>query len=588
MSEQFQFTGVFRGVPNPDDHRITTKRNRQPLSCSACRARKLKCSRHQPCEACIKRDEGSACSMESSSGNSATVTKSRSKTKKSKAEAQARLKSLEEMVNTYIRSEEASPVVDTPPIDVPQKSHCQTEASQEVRAAECLSKDGGEMIYVGATHWATILENIKDIHEYLDSSNGVQSDPITPSENRSDFFLGPLNTITMADVLSSIPRRDITDNLMSVYFTMGRAIAVSWLHTTKFRREYEAFWNKPNSMSFMWLSTLFSALSIAATVATTRGKDISGVSVEMLDPVMFRTRAGQCLVTGDYLKPQAYVVESLLLYCHTAFVQHDDDSNRSWSILSITTRLAQRMGYHRDPKYLPSSANITPYEAEMRRRVWMFVNSFDLFQSLKLGLPAIIHEEECDTGLPRNLYDEDFDETTTTLPPSRPYTDVTPMLFPCYKSRYIKLLRRISRLTMSTQRPDYEEVMKIDAQLRLIHNEVPPSLKMRPVKATSFSDESNMITKRMIAEMLYLKCLCILHLAYLTHGRGNLKFEPSRKACQDAALQILDIQIESYKECLLGGRLYEERWTIFSSTLYDFLLAAVIVCVDVYETGPTT
>lgn len=591
MQDQSSYTAVFRGTTNPNDHR-KAKRNRQPLSCSACRLRKLRCSRQHPCEACVKRDEGSTCDIKTSASNPAAVPKTNGKGKKARAEAQARLQNLEEMVNKFIQSGAAPTFATTSSSEDSQRSELEIQDASAVYSslggsAECLSKAGDGLGFVGATHWATILGNIKGIHKYLDSDNELEEEFDAPDPNNVDFLLGPIDTITMADVLSFIPPRAITDTLMSVYFDAGKLIVVSWLHTTKFRREYEAFWANPDSMSFIWISSLFSILSIAARVAIARQQEISGFPPEDFSPLFLRTRASQCLVAGNYQKPQPYVIESLLLYMHSALLQDKEEQNRSWSILNVTIRLAQRMGYHRDPQNLPSSESITPYEAEMRRRVWMFVEYFDVYQSIKLGLPTIVHDEECDTQPPRNLWDEDFDETSITLPPSRPYTEATPMLLPCYKVRYIRPLRRISRLAMSIQRPHYNDLMRTDAELRQIHNEIPPSLKIRPIKATSVSDESIMIMKRLIAELLYLKCLCILHRAYLTCERGNHKFEPSRKACKEAALQILDIQIEAYRECLPGGRLFEQRWTIFSSTLYDFLLAATIVCLDVYE-GETT
>lgn len=83
-----------------------------------------------------------------------------------------------------------------------------------------------------------------------------------------------------------------------------------------------------------------------------------------------------------------------------------------------------KMGLHRDPDKLP---RITPYEGEMRRRMWNFVVQIDLMVSFHLGLPCMIHGIESDTALPRNLLDLDFDENTTELPPSRPNDDYTPL-----------------------------------------------------------------------------------------------------------------------------------------------------------------
>ena len=48
-------------APRADNYRVIRKRNRVPLSCGACRHRKLKCNRQAPCDNCIKRGDGPSC-----------------------------------------------------------------------------------------------------------------------------------------------------------------------------------------------------------------------------------------------------------------------------------------------------------------------------------------------------------------------------------------------------------------------------------------------------------------------------------------------------------------------------------------------
>lgn len=62
------------------------------------------------------------------------------------------------------------------------------------------------------------------------------------------------------------------------------------------------------------------------------------------------------------------------------------------------------------------------------QRVWLVVEMFDLVLSFRVGLPPIIDEDQTDCELPRNLFDEDFDELCEVLPPSRSSKDPTPML----------------------------------------------------------------------------------------------------------------------------------------------------------------
>ena len=101
-------------------------------------------------------------------------------------------------------------------------------------------------------------------------------------------------------------------------------------------------------------------------------------------------------------------------------------------IVGSSTRLATRMGYNRDPRHL---TNISLFEGEIRRRIFFVVESLDPLLSLQIGMPAVIHEEECDTEPPSNLFDTDFNEDSEALPSSRLPTDPTPMLYWCYEGR---------------------------------------------------------------------------------------------------------------------------------------------------------
>lgn len=293
----------------------------------------------------------------------------------------------------------------------------------------------------------------------------------------------------------------------------------------------------------------------------------------------FFKKAGQALMTGDYMKAKPYSVESVLLYGVCKYVQKDEQDTDAWMTMAVSTRLAMKMGYHRDPRHL---ANISPFEGEMRRRTFCILEAFDLLLSFQAGMPALVHEEECDTDPPGNLFDTDFDEGCKEIPHSRPPTDSTPMLYYRYKSRLAKIFRRIYQHAISFRNSTYEETMKLDAQLNMAHNEVPPSLRIKPL-ALSFTDQPYMILNRLYSDLVYLKSVCVLHRNYLSQNRVDPYFDYSRRACGDAALQILKHQAELHAACQPGGSFHDHKWMLSSLSCHDFLLAAMITCLDLYE-----
>jgi hypothetical protein len=127
----------------------------------------------------------------------------------------------------------------------------------------------------------------------------------------------------------------------------------------------------------------------------------------------FHVAAGQCLVLGEYHRPQPFVIEALTLYGHYIGFRSLDPPREVGTLLGIALRLAYEMGLHRDPDVL---GTFTAFEGEMRRRLWSSCKQLDLMVSFQLGLPSSICLEECDTKSPRNLLDSDFDERTEVLP----------------------------------------------------------------------------------------------------------------------------------------------------------------------------
>lgn len=85
--------------------------------------------------------------------------------------------------------------------------------------------------------------------------------------------------------------------------------------------------------------------------------------------------------------------------------------------------------------------------------------------------------------------------------------------------------------------------------------------------------------RRMLCEILYLKCMCVLHRRYLTFE--GAMYEGSHLACREASIRLLDLQAEFDEHSGEGGRLYEKRYMFTNPTGYhDFLLAAMCICLD--------
>ena len=84
-------------------------------------------------------------------------------------------------------------------------------------------------------------------------------------------------------------------------------------------------------------------------------------------------------------------------------------SRASWALLAIVLRLAQAIGVHRDG----DGSAFSPYEAEMRRRLWSQIIVLDVRAAQDRGTEAMIRQEETSTLPPTNINDDDFGPHTT-------------------------------------------------------------------------------------------------------------------------------------------------------------------------------
>ncbi|KAL7923626.1 fungal-specific transcription factor domain-containing protein [Trichoderma austrokoningii] len=538
-----QFTSVFRA----DSYRV--RRFRPAVSCVACQRRKSRCDRQHPCGACEKRGAGDVCSYNSAPASSSSSSCNRAAgSGNSRQDVQLKLSQLEQMVrglaeNRLVKGESA-PLHD--------------------------DKEELETNYHGATSWTALVEGIRDIQDML----AAEREPDDVS-TEPEVVLGDVPPITIKEVVESLPSRQEADKLIMAYFR-AKFVAIIFIHTHQFQRRYDAFWTDPSSADFLWISILFSILSIGAMIADSRQSDVASSPFYM-------AKAAQCLVAGQYFKGRRFSVEALLMHAHSRNVQQLDSDSSLWSLYGLAVRLAQRQGYHRDAARVSSNRAMTPFEAEMRRRTWFVIQSTDLLFSFQNGMPPIITEDVCDVDHPKNLTDDDFDEDTVSLPAPRPPTDPIPVLACIVKSKCCRVMRRVVRHVLAVTPAPYAETLALDQELREWHASVPACLRIRTIRSTAFTDANYTIMHRLMLELMYLKSLCILHRPHLTLHKHDARYDASRRICRESALTILEIQAELDIETGAGGRMYKDRFMVSSLTLHHFLLAAMIVCLDLSE-----
>ncbi|TAQ89108.1 hypothetical protein B7494_g2570 [Chlorociboria aeruginascens] len=114
------------------------------------------------------------------------------------------------------------------------------------------------------------------------------------------------------------------------------------------------------------------------------------------------------------------------------------DQHSFWILTGAAIRIGQRLGIHRDG----SSHNMSPFDAEMRRRVWWHIVFLDGHASKLAGAGHPTWLTTFDTKLPLNISDSDLSPSMTEIPVER--QGATEMMFCSLRYEVAEALRTSS------------------------------------------------------------------------------------------------------------------------------------------------
>lgn len=182
----------------------------------------------------------------------------------------------------------------------------------------------------------------------------------------------------------------------------------------------------------------------------------------------YRRGAEQSLSNADVIKTTNLApVQALVIYL--SVLQSDEPFRHVWTLIGILVRVALSLGLHRDGKFFK---NISPFDAEMRRRLWWNVAILDARMGETQEPIATITQDMFTTEIPSNVNDTDIypDMTEPPIPRSGP-TDMSVHLVRCKLWRFGRVLQSLSLATPSTKdgtdwRKTYERKLEVTRKFK--------------------------------------------------------------------------------------------------------------------------
>ncbi|KAK5053761.1 hypothetical protein LTR84_001722 [Exophiala bonariae] len=425
----------------PDENQaITSVESRPPRvapgrSCIACRRRKIKCDRNQPCAYCVrirvqciypveepkkqpddndvlsrlKRIESSLARLEathSSNNKSLRVNQATTRSHDDTALLQEGARSHENVSHTYQEGTSDQEL---------QHEKVQTTPGGSGK----LVVEEGDTRFVNGSFWADLEEDATEHEEDVPSTStgpgtGTETVPFSQPSNDNSYqrFIFGMTTVPQASGLRHLhPPEARIFSLWQVYLeNVDPLLKILHVPTTQ-RQVLRASGHLDNIPPPV--ETLMFAIYFAAVTSL----QCSEATQELLQqdrPTLlnqYRIGVEQSLANANFMTaPDVATLQALTLYLICA--RQTVDKAFVWSMVGLLYRLATKLGLHRDP----ASLGLPPFMTEMRRRLWWQICILDVRIAEDNDTDPLICEHNFDTKYPSNVNDGDLDLNMTGAP----------------------------------------------------------------------------------------------------------------------------------------------------------------------------
>ncbi|KAH8819205.1 fungal-specific transcription factor domain-containing protein [Xylogone sp. PMI_703] len=368
-------------------------------SCILCQQRKVRCDRTKPCSNCVK--------ARAECIHRAPLPPRRRKKKIPETDLPARLKRAEELLRKhgveldYDNAEEEPAVV----LPMPHKPN-------HIKGT-LLSEKGNSRILENPL-WVNLKEELQESKVALQDFSSDDESDARGYPDASSILISQRNY--SEDLYSLHPEPVHIFRLWQTFLVNVNPLVKIFHAPTIQQTILDASCDLEN------VSKTSEALMFAIYfIATTSLRDEECLSTYGESKKSLITRyfhaTQQALINAGYLRSLSMNV----LQAYTLFLlalQKDHEPHSFFILSGSAVRIARRLGLHYDG----STQNISPFETEMRRRLWWQIISID-FRAGRLagaGFPSWFFQYN--TKLPSNVSDSDLSPTMTDFPSERPGT----------------------------------------------------------------------------------------------------------------------------------------------------------------------
>ncbi|KAH7174395.1 fungal-specific transcription factor domain-containing protein [Fusarium flagelliforme] len=428
---------AFQDSPNDSD--TSVQKRQRVLACTHCQQRKIKCNRVFPCSNCAK-------------ANLTCVPSKPTPIRKRRTPnvlLQERIKKVEALLEQYTlqgspgqSSSAAQDGTDFSPSASPAPSNG-TPNQATPGSGRLVVKNGGYK-FLDSCVWGTIHDNLEEMRNILDQET---SDEETCPSRASPV---PLEDVDL--LLAKTASSNIGDNLplpfqilrlWQVFLNRVNPLT-KMIHGPSTESLIISAMTDPMDMPHKSRALLFS-ICLISVVSLSKDEAKSMLDLQKNEAIQkFTNGLKVALNKVNYLRNYDMATLQALVF-YLLSLQGRSNHDAVWVLSGAVIRIAHKMGLHRDGEIL----GLSPYETEIRRRVWWQIVTLDSMYATTSGIKPTSLLSAADTKMPQNVNDTDFSTESAMIQPREGGTEMS----------FLMIIFELIKFISDHQASDFEHLL---------------------------------------------------------------------------------------------------------------------------------
>ncbi|KAL6718136.1 hypothetical protein ACLMJK_004223 [Lecanora helva] len=393
------------GKPKSPSSSTASHQARYPLSCTHCRQRKIKCDKVHPCTNC-KRSTLECVFPERARPSK----KKRNSSKATNDDLMQRLGRMEELIEK-MKAEGKGIGGNKSAEEQGSRSPSMEQISREIsgdsksQGSPDLAGDGTTR-YIGSAFFRSLTTEVEGLKQTMDDVSDDEDTPESvqsPPDSQTSTLFGS-SILQTSELRQLHPNPNHISALCDIYVENVDPMA-KVLHMPSFRSLVaHASSNIHDVPSNNYVEALLFSMYYSAVTSLTDDECMQQFQ-DSRHRLLARYKTGTetALANANMLSiAETGTLQALVIYLSSA--RTNDDTLYIWILVGIAIRLAHALGLHREnPK-----ANLTPFQVELRRRLWWQIIHLDIRCSEDRGTDPMILDQSFNTKGPLNIHDADM------------------------------------------------------------------------------------------------------------------------------------------------------------------------------------